>query len=140
MHDTVTQHEAAPSFEDEGQIPDLKLEFRGDSGYVRFGNTDDLTGADTKRLRKLGAQQDNGQAANDFMAEAIRLLVVDWLIPVKPDMQIPRYDPKATDRIPGKLLRLIEDHIEPHMKWLAQEKTSTGDPFEPGGPTAPASA
>jgi len=139
MHDTDITTGAQPDFEDEGQIPDLKLHFRGEDGYVRFGNTDDLTGADAKRLRRLGAQPDNGQAANEFMAEAIKLLVTDWSIPSKPDMQIPRWDPKATDRIPGKLLRQIEDHIEPHMKWLAQEKKGDSDPFALGGPTAPAS-
>lgn len=134
---------AAPTnFEDEGQIPDLELTFKGETGYVRFGNTDDLSGRDVKMLRRMAVQEDSGKGANDFLEAQLRLLVTEWKLPGMPDARIPRYDKQITDRIPGKLLRLIEKHIQPHMEWLAEDrKRKAGDDlFEPGGPTVPASA
>ena len=143
--DTEATTEKVPaehSFEDDGQIPDLELTFKGETGYVRFGNTDDLSGRDVKMLRRMAVQEDTGKGANDFLEQQLRLLVTEWKLPGMPDARIPRYDKQITDRIPGKMLRLIEKHIQPHMEWLAEDrKKKTGDDlFEAGGPTAPASA
>lgn len=142
IHPEAEQAPTPENFEDEGQIPDLELTFKGETGYVRFGNTDDLSGRDVKTLRRMAVQEDSGKGANDFLEAQLRLLVTEWKLPGMPDARIPRYDKQITDRIPGKLLRRIESHVAPYMAWLAEDrkKKEGEDLFKPGGPSRPASA
>lgn len=119
-------------------IPRLEFENgRGEKGWATFGDVDDLTGADMRRLRKgVGESENFGQSTNNLMGDALTLLIDEWDVPGKPDIQAPKYDPKALNRIPATFMAALERHIQPHLDFLKPNEKKTDD-GEPGSPPRP---
>jgi hypothetical protein len=125
--DDLEQQEPAADLD-----PDAIPRFEWRDGWATFHGVDTLTGADIKRLRTKLDAPGQGTMANDFMGEALRILVSDWAVPGKPDARTPRHDPKVIDRVPGRFLVALEQHIEPYLDFLKKEKAE--DDGSVGGP------
>lgn len=120
-------------------IPRFEFENgRGEKGWVEFVDPDDLSRADVKRLRKAaGSSENEGQASNAFFDEALAMLVASWEVPGRPDMQLPRHNPKAVDGIPATFSSALETHIRPYLKTLTRGEAEAEDGGEPGSPRRP---
>lgn len=135
MSDDEMQHEqdfgpSIPRFEFENR--------RGEKGWATFGDLDDLTGFQMRKIRKAaGSSANEGEAANNFFGEVLADLVEAWEVPGKPDLPIPKRDPKAVDRCPARFLAALEKHVRPHLAFMTERGEDNG---EPGGPTRPGSA
>lgn len=132
--------------DDETQEQDLepgipRFEFtnrRGEKGWATFGELDDLSGFQMRKMRKAAGSSDNGgEAANAFFGEVLGFLIEDWEVPGKPDLRIPARDNKALDSCPATFLAALEKHVKPHLKFMEQRGEDNG---EAGGPTRPGSA
>ena len=128
--------ETQEDFEAQSQIP--RFEYtngRGQEGWAEFVDLDDLTRRDIKILRKaVGSSDNEGDATNNFMDEALRILIEAWDVPGKPDVTLPRYDRtgKATDGIPATFSAALEKHFRPYLMRLTR-----GEVIEEGEPGSP---
>lgn len=128
--------ETQEDFEAQSQIP--RFEFtngRGEKGWAEFVDLDDLTRRDIKFLRKaVGTSENEGEATNNFMDEALRILVLAWEVPGRPDVLLPRLDKtgKTTDSIPATFSAALEKHFRPYLM-----KLTRGEVIEEGEPGSP---
>ena len=125
--DIETPAAAEPS---EWDIPDLTLDFKGEKGSASFRSLEDLSGSHVERLRsQIGAAKNDGEGANVYYREALRILITAWDVPGKPTLAIPKGDPRALASLPAVVLRALERHIKPFMDRLMKE--TEGDPTPP---------
>jgi len=126
--------------DDDGQIPELVLSYKGEKGWAQFRSTNDLTGKQLKALRKAAGSGERGDASNAFYEVGLGILVTSWEIPKAPDLGIPRGNASSIiDRVPAVVLRQLELHIHPYLDALLKREGVEADPMEPGSPTRPAS-
>lgn len=129
MHDEITEE---PN--DEGHIPPLELEFRGEKGWVKFRSIGDLSGKHLEELRlAAGLDGSRGAAANALYAKSLEFLVEEWEIPTRQDLAIPR-GPNAKrnlQAVPLIVLKKIENYVLGHLDPWLSERRDDGSPQPP---------
>lgn len=120
---------------DEGRIPQLELEFKGEKGWVRFRSIGDLSGRHLEELRlAAGLDGSRGAAANALYAKALEMLVEAWEIPTKTLLPVPRgpNGKRHLQQVPLILLRRIERYVMVHLDpWLNEREGDGGSPSLP---------
>lgn len=107
---------------------------RGEKGWAEFADPDDLSRRDVKTLRREAGSSDNeGTATNAFFDMALKILVIKWEVPGRPDAKLPRHDEKGTDNIPAPFSAALEAHLKPHLQRLSRGETAESDNGQPGG-------
>lgn len=125
-YDDLDLNDQAPSEEpnDEGHVPRLELEFRGESGWVEFRSIGDLSGRHLEELRlAAGREGSRGQAANTLYAKAMEMLVERWEIPTRPNLPTPRgpQGHRNLQQVPLIPLKHIERHIMKYLDpWISE--------------------
>jgi hypothetical protein len=119
-------------------IPRFEFSSKRGDGWAEFVDIEDLTRREVKFLRKAaGSSENEGDAANNFFDEALRILVEKWEVPGKPDLRIPKHDVKGMDGIPAMFSAELEAHIRPYLKKLTrgndgEDNGKPGSPHRPG--------
>jgi len=122
------------------QIPRLALPTCPDTGWVEFGDLDDMTGADLHALRaKIKGSDSGGETTNAVNREAMRLFIVTWNVPYLADPRTPQANEAAWKKLKARDLRAIEDALEPVWTYLRPPRLASVDDTEPGSPTPPGS-
>lgn len=111
-------------------LPGLPGEQRLPSGgWAQLRPVSSLTGADVRRIRNALNSEGTGDILGGALAAGIGAVVMDWQIPGRNQLVLPRVGAKVLNELPALDLLHLEDAVRPFVLRILgkEEKAKDGE-------------